>query len=121
MPNEKNFAAGVLVFLVDLHQSFLIIQFSQHPPYVIMTYASGSLVTDAHNTREWKIAFAVGWSKSYAKVTDLIMKLHRYIDHDSQMTPIDFQVTRQLFTFDTYSFLAYGESIWNFSDQTGYV
>ncbi|KAH3790171.1 hypothetical protein DPMN_168366 [Dreissena polymorpha] len=23
-----------------------------------------------------------------------IMKLHRYIDHDSQMTPIDFQVTR---------------------------
>jgi len=22
------------------------------------------------------------------------MKLHRYIDHDSQMTPIDFQVTR---------------------------
>ncbi|KAH3878380.1 hypothetical protein DPMN_002270 [Dreissena polymorpha] len=22
-----------------------------------------------------------------------IMKLHRYIDHDSQMTPIDFQVT----------------------------
>ncbi|KAH3691245.1 hypothetical protein DPMN_193194, partial [Dreissena polymorpha] len=23
-----------------------------------------------------------------------IMKLHRYIDHDSKMTPIDFQVTR---------------------------
>ena len=23
-----------------------------------------------------------------------IMKLHRYIDHDSQMTPIDFEVTR---------------------------
>ncbi|KAH3784515.1 hypothetical protein DPMN_162472 [Dreissena polymorpha] len=23
-----------------------------------------------------------------------IMKLHGYIDHDSQMTPIDFQVTR---------------------------
>ncbi|KAH3755807.1 hypothetical protein DPMN_190506 [Dreissena polymorpha] len=23
-----------------------------------------------------------------------IMKLHRYIDHDWQMTPIDFQVTR---------------------------
>ena len=23
-----------------------------------------------------------------------IMKLHRYIDHDSQMTPIDFQSTR---------------------------
>ncbi|KAH3833000.1 hypothetical protein DPMN_106301 [Dreissena polymorpha] len=22
------------------------------------------------------------------------MKLHRYIDHDSQMTPIDFEVTR---------------------------
>ncbi|KAH3707800.1 hypothetical protein DPMN_067216, partial [Dreissena polymorpha] len=24
-----------------------------------------------------------------------IMKLRRYIDHDSQMTPIDFQVTRE--------------------------
>ncbi|KAH3809768.1 hypothetical protein DPMN_138147 [Dreissena polymorpha] len=23
-----------------------------------------------------------------------IIKLHRYIDHDSQITPIDFQVTR---------------------------
>ncbi|KAH3692283.1 hypothetical protein DPMN_191639 [Dreissena polymorpha] len=40
MPNEKNFAAGVLVFLVDLHQSFLIVQFFQHPPYVIMPYAT---------------------------------------------------------------------------------
>jgi len=28
------------------------------------------------------------------KLTPRIMKLHRYIDHDSQMTPIDFQVTR---------------------------
>ncbi|KAH3752992.1 hypothetical protein DPMN_187620 [Dreissena polymorpha] len=27
-------------------------------------------------------------------LTPRIMKLHRYIDHDSQMTPIDFQVTR---------------------------
>ncbi|KAH3821161.1 hypothetical protein DPMN_122921 [Dreissena polymorpha] len=26
----------------------------------------------------------------------MIMKLHRYIDHDSQMTPIDFQVTRYI-------------------------
>ncbi|KAH3859021.1 hypothetical protein DPMN_101667 [Dreissena polymorpha] len=26
-----------------------------------------------------------------------IMKLHRYIDHDWQMTPIDFQVTRRRF------------------------
>ncbi|KAH3885440.1 hypothetical protein DPMN_009434 [Dreissena polymorpha] len=26
-----------------------------------------------------------------------IMKLHRYIDHDWQMTPIDFQVTRSKF------------------------
>ncbi|KAH3788253.1 hypothetical protein DPMN_166388 [Dreissena polymorpha] len=25
-----------------------------------------------------------------------IMKLHRYIDHDSQMTPIDFQVTSSM-------------------------
>ncbi|KAH3883168.1 hypothetical protein DPMN_007120 [Dreissena polymorpha] len=25
-----------------------------------------------------------------------IMKLHRYIDHDSQMTPNDFQVTRSM-------------------------
>ncbi|KAH3870216.1 hypothetical protein DPMN_033398 [Dreissena polymorpha] len=25
-----------------------------------------------------------------------IMKLYRYIDHDSQMTPIDFQVTRYI-------------------------
>ncbi|KAH3808251.1 hypothetical protein DPMN_136604 [Dreissena polymorpha] len=24
-----------------------------------------------------------------------IMKLHRYIDHDSQMSPIDFQVTSE--------------------------
>jgi len=28
------------------------------------------------------------------KLMARIMKLHRYIDHDSQMTPIDFQVTR---------------------------
>ncbi|KAH3894732.1 hypothetical protein DPMN_018889 [Dreissena polymorpha] len=28
------------------------------------------------------------------KLGPRIMKLHRYIDHDSQMTPIDFQVTR---------------------------
>ncbi|KAH3887048.1 hypothetical protein DPMN_011061 [Dreissena polymorpha] len=28
------------------------------------------------------------------KLTPRIMKLHRYIDHDSQMTPIDLQVTR---------------------------
>jgi hypothetical protein len=27
-----------------------------------------------------------------------IMKLHRYIDHDSQMTPIDFEVTRSKVT-----------------------
>ncbi|KAH3889130.1 hypothetical protein DPMN_013180 [Dreissena polymorpha] len=27
-------------------------------------------------------------------LTPRIMKLHRYIDHDWQMTPIDFQVTR---------------------------
>ncbi|KAH3748669.1 hypothetical protein DPMN_183117 [Dreissena polymorpha] len=27
---------------------------------------------------------------------DKIMKLHRFIDHDSQMTPIDFQVTRYI-------------------------
>ncbi|KAH3832122.1 hypothetical protein DPMN_105399 [Dreissena polymorpha] len=26
---------------------------------------------DAHNTREWKIEFAVGWSQNYAQVTDL--------------------------------------------------
>ncbi|KAH3694676.1 hypothetical protein DPMN_082117, partial [Dreissena polymorpha] len=27
-------------------------------------------------------------------LTPRIMKLHRYIDHDWQMTPINFQVTR---------------------------
>ncbi|KAH3886715.1 hypothetical protein DPMN_010728 [Dreissena polymorpha] len=27
-------------------------------------------------------------------ITPRIMKLHRYIDHDLQMTPIDFEVTR---------------------------
>ncbi|KAH3815475.1 hypothetical protein DPMN_143998 [Dreissena polymorpha] len=27
------------------------------------------------------------------RLTPRIMKLHRYIDHDRQMTPIDFQVT----------------------------
>ncbi len=32
---------------------------------------SGALVTDAHNTREWKIEFAVGWSQNYAQVKDL--------------------------------------------------
>ncbi|KAH3799288.1 hypothetical protein DPMN_152894 [Dreissena polymorpha] len=36
-----------------------------------------------------------------------IMKLHRYIDHDWQMTPIDFQVTRlqTLLTFKTENFI----------------
>ncbi|KAH3697942.1 hypothetical protein DPMN_085454 [Dreissena polymorpha] len=32
---------------------------------------------------------------------DWIMKLHRYIDRDSQMTPFDFQVTRSKVTLAT--------------------
>ncbi|KAH3773033.1 hypothetical protein DPMN_174382 [Dreissena polymorpha] len=36
-----------------------------------------------------------------------IMKLHRYIDHESQMTPIDFQVTRGCFqVYVTHKFRA---------------
>ena len=33
-----------------------------------------------------------------------IMKLHRYIDHDSQMTPIDFEVTRSKVTGEGHSY-----------------
>ncbi|KAH3874604.1 hypothetical protein DPMN_037852 [Dreissena polymorpha] len=32
------------------------------------------------------------------------MKLHRYIDHDSQMTPIDFEVTRSKVTMTPIDF-----------------
>jgi len=43
---------------------------------------------------------SVGWSTRWfpddnsRTLWPRIMKLHRYIDHDSQMTPIDFEVTR---------------------------
>ncbi|KAH3819356.1 hypothetical protein DPMN_121089 [Dreissena polymorpha] len=37
---------------------------------------------------------SVEWFRSYLADRTQIMKLHRYIDHDWQMTPIDFQVTR---------------------------
>ncbi|KAH3810320.1 hypothetical protein DPMN_138710 [Dreissena polymorpha] len=46
----------------------------RQPPKRMLLYSQDTdsmRLSDAHNTREWKIEFAVGWSQNYAQVTDL--------------------------------------------------
>ncbi|KAH3838359.1 hypothetical protein DPMN_111767 [Dreissena polymorpha] len=55
----------------EMRRSKCVRQPSKRMLYSQDTDSDSSLQKNAHNTREWKIKFAVGWSQNYAQVTDL--------------------------------------------------